>query len=232
MSVLPAKTKAVLFDKDGTLVDFDRTWAGTMMAGALHFADGDRAKAEMLCEAVGWDKARGTFAPDAFFANNPNAAIAERWAALLGRKSSAHAAGRLDAIFAKAILASVSPLGDLKGVVGRLRARGLKLGVATNDSRVSTEQQLMALGIGECFQFVSGYDGPCAPKPNPEAVFEFARLSRCKPDEIAVVGDSDNDMNLARAGGAYAIAVAADAEHRALLARRADATIASIDELA
>jgi phosphoglycolate phosphatase len=228
---LPARIRAVLFDKDGTLVDFDRTWAGTMMAGAMDFAGGDEARAIALCEAVGWDKARGTFAPDAFFANNPNAAIAKRWRGLTAKPFAQHDAARLDAIFARAILGSVTPLGDLKGVVARLRGRGLTLGVATNDSRVSTEQQLMALGVAGDFAFVTGYDGPCRPKPDPEAVREFAKLSGCAPGEIAVVGDAENDMNLARAGDAFAIAVAADAGHRAVLAPLADLAIASIDGL-
>jgi phosphoglycolate phosphatase len=231
MSVLPAHIRAVLFDKDGTLVDFDRTWAGTMMEGARDFADGDDALALRLCEAVGWDSARGTFAADAFFANNPNAAIARRWRDITAKPFTAHDAGRLDAIFARAILASVAPLGDLRTTVARLRRRGLVLGVATNDSRVSSEQQLMVLGVGEEFAFVTGYDGPCPPKPDPAAVREFARLAKCRTDEIAVVGDSQNDMNLARAAGALAIAVAADEGHRAVLATIADLTIASIDAL-
>lgn len=231
MSALPAHIRAVLFDKDGTLVDFDRTWAGTMMAGARDFADGDETLALKLCEAVGWESARGTFAPDAFFANNPNAAIAERWRELTAKPFTAHDSGRLDAIFARAILESVTPLGDLAGTVARLRARGLVLGVATNDSRVSSEQQLMALGVGKDFAFVTGYDGPCRPKPDAHAVREFARVANCAPREIAVVGDSANDMNLARAGGAMAIAVAADEGHRAVLAPMADFAIASIDEL-
>lgn len=231
MSALPAHIRAVLFDKDGTLVDFDRTWAGTMMAGAREFAAGDDKLALKLCEAVGWDSARATFAPDAFFANNPNASIAELWCRLLGRRFEALDATRLDAVFARAILTSVTPLGDLRGVVARLRARGLPLGIATNDSRVSSEQQLMALGVGGDFPFVSGYDGPCLPKPDPESVVEFARLARCRPDEVAVVGDSEKDMRLARNAGALAIAVAPDDGHRAVLAPLADITIASIDEL-
>jgi phosphoglycolate phosphatase len=202
-----------------------------MMEGARDFADGDDVLALRLCEAVGWDSARGTFAADAFFANNPNAAIARRWRDITAKPFTAHDAGRLDAIFARAILASVAPLGDLRTTVGRLRRRGLVLGVATNDSRVSSEQQLMALGVGEEFAFVTGYDGPCPPKPDPAAVREFARLAKCRTDEIAVVGDSQNDMNLARAAGALAIAVAADEGHRAVLATIADLTIASIDAL-
>jgi phosphoglycolate phosphatase len=231
VSALPSRIRAVLFDKDGTLVDFDRTWSATMKAGALDFAGGDRALAVRLCEAVGWYEAAGTFAADAFFANNPNAAIARRWREMCGRPFAAEDAVRLDRIFASAILAGVTPLGDLAGTVRRLRGRGLALGVATNDSRASAIEQLAALGVGAEFAFVTGYDGPSAPKPDPGAVRDFARIAGVRADEIAVVGDSDNDMKLARAGGAFAVAVAADAAHRATLAPLADATVAAIDAL-
>ncbi len=231
MNALPARIRAVLFDKDGTLVDFDRTWSGTMKAGALDFAGGDPALAVRLCEAVGWNEAAGTFAADAFFANNPNAAIARRWRDMCGRPFAGEDAARLDRIFANAILASVTPLGDLAGTVRRLRGRGLVLGVATNDSRGSALEQLAALGVGAEFVFVTGYDGPSPPKPAPGAVHDFAKLAGVRADEIAVVGDSDNDMKLARAGGAFAVAVAADAAHRAALAPLADLTVAGIEAL-
>ena len=231
MSVLPGHIRGVLFDKDGTLVDFDRTWSKTMKVGALDFADGDTTLAVRLCEAVGWNEARGTFATDAFFANNPNAAIARRWRDLRGLLFTDADATRLDGLFARAILASVTPLGDLAGTVARLRARGLVLGVATNDSCASSLDQLSALGVAHAFVFVTGYDGPSAPKPDPASVLDFARVARMAPAEVAVVGDSLNDLKLARAAGAYAVAVARDAAHRAALAPLADLAVAGIEEL-
>jgi phosphoglycolate phosphatase len=231
VSALPGHIRGVLFDKDGTLVDFDRTWSKTMKVGALDFADGDPALAVKLCEAVGWSEARGTFAADAFFANNPNAAIARRWRDLRGLPFADGDATRLDRLFAHAILASVTPLGDLAGTVARLRARGLVLGIATNDSCASSLDQLSALGVAHAFAFVTGYDGPSAPKPDPAAVFDFARVAGMVPTEIAVVGDSLNDLKLARAAGAYAVAVARDAGHRAALAPLADIAVAGIEEL-
>ena len=231
MNALPAHIRAVLFDKDGTLVDFDRTWSGTMKVGARDFADGDETLAVRLCEAVGWSEARGTFAVDAFFANNPNAAIARRWRELRGLPFAEGDAVRLDALFARAILDNVTPLGDLAGTVARLRARGLVLGVATNDSCASSLDQLAALGVAHAFAFVTGYDGPSRPKPDPGAVFDFARATGLATAEVAVVGDSLNDLKLARASGAYGVAVARDAAHRAALAPLADMAIAGIEAL-
>ncbi len=231
MSVLPGHIRGVLFDKDGTLVDFDRTWSKTMKVGARDFAGGDEALAIRLCEAVGWNEASGTFAADAFFANNPNAAIARRWRELRDLPFADNDAVRLDTLFAHAIIDNVTPLGDLSGTVARLRARGLSLGVATNDSCASSLEQLSALGVAHAFVFVTGYDGPSAPKPDPAAVFDFARVAGIAPSEVAVVGDSLNDMHLAGASGAYAVAVARDPAHRAALAPLADVAIAGIEAL-
>lgn len=231
MSALPRHIRGVLFDKDGTLVDFDRTWAGTMKAGAAAFAGDDAAAAVRLCEAVGWNEKAGTFAADAFFANNPNAAIARRWRELLGQTFVPSDAALIDTTFARAILANVTALGDLKGTVGRLAGRGIALGVATNDSRASALEQLDALGVAHAFVFVTGYDGPSVPKPDPGAVRDFAAATGIPAEAIAVVGDSENDMKLARAGGAFAVAVARDPVHRAALAALADIAVARIEDL-
>ena len=40
-----AEIKGILFDKDGTLVDFQKTWYALADLMALHAADGDRGKA-------------------------------------------------------------------------------------------------------------------------------------------------------------------------------------------
>ncbi len=231
MSALPGHIRGVLFDKDGTLVDFDRTWSRTMKVGALDFASGDAQLAISLCEAVGWSEMRGTFTADAFFANNPNAEIARRWRELCGLPFADGDAGRLDALFARAILANVTPLGDLAGTVARLRARGLVLGVATNDSRASALEQLAALGVAGAFAFVTGYDGPSAPKPHPSAVFDFAAAAALVPSEVAVVGDSLNDLHLAGASGAYSVAIARESAHRAVLEPYADMVIDGIEAL-
>jgi phosphoglycolate phosphatase len=231
VSALPRHIRGVLFDKDGTLVDFDRTWAGTMKAGAAAFAGEDAAAAVRLCEAVGWSEAAGTFAADAFFANNPNAEIARRWRELLGQPFAPTDAALIDGVFARAILANVTALGDLRGTVARLCARGVALGVATNDSRASAVEQLAALGVGAALAFVTGYDGPSAPKPHPASVRDFAAVAGISAAEIAVVGDSENDMRLARAGGALAIAVARDPAHRAALAALADIAVERIEDL-
>ena len=51
------RLKAVLFDKDGTLIDFNGTWFKLYEALALEFARGDKQEAARLLEIGGYDKA-------------------------------------------------------------------------------------------------------------------------------------------------------------------------------
>jgi len=71
--------KGILFDKDGTLVDFHATWfaIGEMMA--LRAAGGDRARARQLLADAGYDFAAGRFKADSVFAAGTNADIVALW---------------------------------------------------------------------------------------------------------------------------------------------------------
>ena len=52
------KAKAIIFDKDGTLIDFDAMWGGwvVFLAEQLHGVSGLDVR-EALCDAMGYDEA-------------------------------------------------------------------------------------------------------------------------------------------------------------------------------
>ena len=59
---------AILFDKDGTLLDFDATWAPAYRETSLHAARGDRALADRLLEQTGMDLVTGKSAAGSLLA--------------------------------------------------------------------------------------------------------------------------------------------------------------------
>src|SRR5690606_7038449 len=71
--------KGILFDKDGTLVDFEATWFAIGDALAMQAAGGDRLRADALMEAAGYDFAARRFRPDSVFAAGTNADIVALW---------------------------------------------------------------------------------------------------------------------------------------------------------
>ncbi|MFM2278225.1 MAG: hypothetical protein RLZZ444_456, partial [Pseudomonadota bacterium] len=70
------KIAAVLFDKDGTLLDFDRSWEPVNRRAALYAAKGDQALANRLMQACGMDPESGRVVPDSLFAASSTGEIA------------------------------------------------------------------------------------------------------------------------------------------------------------
>lgn len=225
--------RAVLFDKDGTLIDFRATWlpAYEKIVGELFAAEG--AAADALLAAGGYHRASGRIDPRSVLAAGTNAEIAALWAGLVGIADVAALAERIDLGFqAHARAAGLVPVTDLAALFGRLRGRGFGLGVATNDSERALKDQLDLLGIAGLVDFAAGYDSGHGAKPDPGMVDAFCARLGVAPREVAVVGDSRHDLDMARAAGAgLAIGVLTGASPRAELAAHADHILDSVAEL-
>ena len=225
--------RAVLFDKDGTLIDFRATWlpAYEKIVGELFAAEG--AAADALLVAGGYHRASGRIDPRSVLAAGTNAEIAALWAGIVGIADVAALAERIDLGFqAHARAAGLVPVTDLAALFGRLRGRGFGLGVATNDSARALHDQLDLLGIAGLVDFAAGYDSGHGAKPDPGMVDAFCARLGLAPHEVAVVGDSRHDLDMARAAGAgLAIGVLTGASPRAELAALADHILDSVADL-
>ncbi|QPC86695.1 HAD-IA family hydrolase [Mesorhizobium sp. NBSH29] len=226
-----AKIKGILFDKDGTLVDFQATWfaIGTRMAHKA--ADQDRTRANLLMEEAGYDFAHNRFRADSVFAAGTNADIVALWYPQATDVERRELVTLFDTISATEGALQAVPLLGAREAVATLHASGLKLGVATNDSTGGAEKTLLALGIAQMFVAAYGYDAVANPKPAPDAIYAFCDLTGLKPAELAMVGDNRHDLDMARAGGAgLAIGVLSGTGTAETLAS-ADVILGSVAEL-
>ncbi len=71
--------RGILFDKDGTLLDLNRTWVPVYRTAALAVSGGDQGLAAQLLDDGGLDDNAGYIAPDSLLASGTTDEIAARW---------------------------------------------------------------------------------------------------------------------------------------------------------
>ena len=194
--------KGILFDKDGTLLDYLATWMPLNHAAALRAAGGDRDLAARLLAAVGYDAVAERVLSGSLLAAGTNREIAARWAELMPGSDIDALTGAMEQIFTEGGRHSATPVGELAPLLARLKARELRLGVATSDSESGAHATLAHFGVIELLDFLAGYDSGYEPKPSPTLVAGFCRLTGLAPAEVSVVGDNSHDLEMGRAAGA------------------------------
>ena len=107
----------------------------------------------------------------------------------------------------------------------------LEIGLATADTVPSAKNCLKRLEVLEKFDYVGADDGVLRPKPEADMFLEFQKKFGLKPQEIAVVGDTYNDIRFARENGGVAIGVLSGVSQEADFCGEADYILNSVGEL-
>lgn len=220
---------AIVFDKDGTLFDFDATWGAWARSVALELAEGDAARAAQLAAVIGYDYAAARFERSSVVIAGTVLEVAER---LLPELPGRGLDELISALDRAAQQAPQVPAVDLPQCLSALRGSGRRLGVATNDGEASARVHLAAAGVSDYFDFIAGYDSGHGAKPGPGQLLAFAAHLGLAPERVAMVGDSLHDMAAARAAGMRAVAVLTGPARRETLAPAADVVLDTIDGLA
>lgn len=224
---MSATIRAILFDKDGTLFDFRKSW-GRWAVSLLQNLTPDIGEQRRLGAVIGYDLAAQTFAPDSpVIAATPSdiaAVLAPHYAALTADQLEI----RINMLAAGARMAPAVPLAPL---LQRLRDMGLRLGVATNDAMVPAQAHLAQAGIAGFFDRVLGCDSGYGSKPDPGMLTAFANHTGIAPAHIAMVGDSRHDLHAARAAGMMAVGVLTGVADRRDLEPHADVVLPDISHL-
>ena len=126
--------RALLFDKDGTLVDFALTWNGAAASVLATLAGDDDGLHTRLAGILHFDRASATIMPTSPFVGSTVDDIAVEFAPALGDDDPESLAVRLSALFNAGALASVAPIGDPHSLLTLLKAEGYLLGIITNDT--------------------------------------------------------------------------------------------------
>lgn len=229
-----AAIKGVLFDKDGTLLEFNKTWGPAARRVIRLLSGGDSARLQALTDLVGFAPGSDDLDPRSLLVSAGTDEYAGPWAKVLGRPASPDFFAEVDALFAKAVLETLAPIAQARPALQRLHRRDMPMGVATNDAELNARQQVDALGFSPYLPFVAGYDSGHGGKPGPGMILAFARALGVPPGSLVLVGDTLHDMHAAKNAGARAIAVLTGVHGlaaRAMITPHADIVIETLDEL-
>ncbi len=198
------RAEAILFDKDGTLFDFQKTWAPWTGDVICALADGDPGLRAALAEAWGYDMQTGRIRPGSIVIAGEVGDLAEAVLPLLPSHDR-------DSLMACLLSTSARVEGievvALAGFLAGLADRGLQLGLATNDAESVARAQLRRVGAEASFDFIAGYDSGYGGKPGPGMCLAFAAHAGLPPERILMVGDSAHDIAAGHAAGMQTLAV-------------------------
>jgi phosphoglycolate phosphatase len=227
--------KGFLFDKDGTLIDFNEIWLPVTKSVAAKMKgryQSEKTEEELL-KCIGVNKEK--IDADGILASKTTKDIAAMWYTQMDVEVSLE-------VFAEEVKVAfllktyenielVKLLPGVKETLYDLRSKGFYLGIATADTQDITELMLKKLGIKELFEFIGTYDGITPEKPHPAHLQNFCAQRGLISSEVAMIGDTLCDMKFGKNFGAYTIGVLSGAGKQKQLQEYADLIIPSAADL-
>lgn len=219
--------RGILFDKDGTLFDFSRTWEA-WAASFLRRIGVDENHSVALGASVGFDLHAQKFARDSIVIAGTPVEVAEALTHQLPERTSAEILNLINEEAEKAPQAEVVPL---RPFINDLKGNGYRVGVVTNDAEQPARAHLDAAGVCGLFDFIAGFDSGFGAKPAAGQLLAFAKAMQIAPASVLMVGDSTHDLIAAERAGMRAVGVLTGLADAQTLAPFADAILADISHL-
>ena len=208
--------EGLLFDKDGTLVDFHYLWLSwTQRVSSYLVQRVDNLTPEEVQQQWGVDAATGKVDAEGPLAVGSVSDLTGSAAGLVYRYHGLWPESRqlVSSAIAEAYNSIdkaeyTKPLNGVVDMVRSLREKGYKLAVVTTDDTASAQSCLQASGMEEYFHVILGCDQVENCKPFADLALTACRMLDVPPQKAAVIGDTRADMLMGKhARVAYRVGV-------------------------
>ena len=232
------KAEAIIFDKDGTLLDFDAFWAAVSRKAlkivlekfnmpvalsdeilvAFGVCNGITSINGVLCK--GTYEQMGSIVYDIMHREGCQRNCDEVTRAVIDAYNESADAGEVKPTCTR-----------LAEVLRELKKQNKKLAVVTTDNEQITRKCLSELGIEELFDKIYTDDGIMPTKPDPFCAFDFCKIYGIEKEKIVMVGDTVTDARFAANAGISMVGIARSDENREILSEYTDTVISEMTEL-
>ncbi len=202
--------KGIVFDKDGTLLDYEEFWVPVAKTAITELLDKNGYSRELLpslMNSVGaYDGISGLLCYGTY------GDIAVALSSTLKDLGILHEFSMqevVDAFENNLHNGNVVPTCDnIISLFEKLKSMGIKIALVTNDNYQVAQKCLTDLKIESFFDAIFADDGINPPKPDPYYMKKFCEQFEFAPDEVIMVGDTTTDMKFAQNSGVMAVGVA------------------------
>ena len=225
----------------GTLIEFHSFWVQAAKRVVPEFLaenqiSPDQKHVDVVMEAMG--VFGDDIDPNGALAYKSNKEIAEEITEALASKGiyidSRKAQEQIVRLFEKIATDSqmqFQTFTDLPELFQQLRKRQIRIGIATTDTIASTRHCLRKLQIEDLIDYVGADDGVARPKPDPDMFETFCKAYGLEPEEVAVVGDTYNDMRFAKNCKGKAVGVLSGVSRKEDFQDLADVVLPSVADI-
>lgn len=219
------RLQGIVFDKDGTLFDFNATW-GAWTRGMLARECGDGPQLSQLAEVLGYDLDTAQFLPGSIVVAATVDEIAQRFVSVLPHLERGALIARMNDLAAEV---TQVPVCDLVVLMSCLS--DYSLGIATNDAEQPARVHLTRAGIIDHFDLILGSDSGYGGKPATGQLDQFCAMTGHDPQACLMVGDSLHDLKAGAAAGMIPVGVLTGPASYGELAPHARVVLPSIADL-
>ena len=198
--------EAVIFDKDGTLIDVHHYWASMLKIRAnlivKKYKLDNKVKNELM-DAMGFDKKTGKIKADGPVGIKPRTFIVSVAAEVLNSNNVNASRDDIEDIFLEVdkktsdnILPLLKLLPGVEQLLESLSQYGIITMLATNDMTIRARLATRALNIESFFSEIIGGDVVDFAKPSPDLALNIIEKRGVRQDKTVVFGDHPVDVKM------------------------------------